>query len=187
MKALRLGLFLIGCIGLPMCEPAAAQQIEKGMLGQVLDCAMHEEENPWVPAELRSDGLLRFTYLYEGPRAKPGPYDYDDKLYRFYIAFWNASKTKGEFLVFSVDRAGSRRWFTVSNEGHITNSRGKLALDFFQGGAWTEQSYMIRLRKLVAADPETISVRDVKRTGVLCDSFLNPHPEWDTQPPPRQK
>jgi len=187
MRIWRLALFLFCCAGPQMCEPAAAQQLEKGMLGQALDCAMHEEESPWVPAEFRSDGFLRFTYLYEGPKAKPGPYDYDDKLYRLYLAFWNTNRTKGEFLVLTADRTGARRWFTVSNEGHIDRSRGELTLDFFQGGVWTERHYMIRLRKMAAAEAQTVSVRDVKRTGVLCDSFLNPHPEWDTQPPPRQR
>ena len=187
MKAFTFVLLLTCCFASWMCEPAEAQQLEKGMLDQVLDCAMHEGGGSWVPAEFRSDGLLRFTYLYEGPRAKPGPYDYDDKLYRLYIAFWNAAKARGEFLVFSVDRVGSRRWLTVSNEGHIKNSRGKLTLDFFQGGVWTEQHYMIRLRKMVTAEAQAIPVRDVRRTGALCDSFLNPHPEWDTQPPSHQK
>ena len=167
-------------------RPASCQQASRALLEGMLDCTMHEDHGPWVPVELRRDGLLRFSYVYERPKKNPGEYDYHDNRYQLYVAFWNPDRTKGEFLDFSLDRTGPWRWLTISNQGDIFYTGGKLDLDFFQGGFWTRTHYMMRLKKLRASPVETVSVRDIKRTVTLCDSLRHGHPEWRTQPPKRK-
>lgn len=162
---------------------AAAQQPVPGLVDMMLDCAMHEDAGPWVPQVLRADGLLRFNYLHEISKRRPGPYDYEDERPYMYVAFWNVAKTKAEFLDFSIATRGPRHWLTVSNDGQIYFSKGKLDLDFFQGGEWMRSHYMIRVRQLYAATTQTIALRDIRRTGVLCDSFANPNPESGKTPP----
>jgi hypothetical protein len=115
-------------------RPASGQSANKGLIDSMLDCTMHEDHGPWVPVELRRDGLLRFSYLYEPPKKNPGEYDDHDNEHRLYVAFWNPDRTKGEFLDFSLDRTGPWRWLTISNQGDIFYTGGKLDLDFFQGG-----------------------------------------------------
>lgn len=144
---------------------------DRNLVDSALDCAMREGEVPWAPTYLRKDGLLRFTYLHELPKKNPGEYDYHGKFDSLYVAFWSADRTKGEFLDFSADRIDTRRWLTISNDGRIYYTRGKLDLDFVQGGVWMRTHYLIRLAKLRAAPVETVSIRDVKRSSTVCDSL----------------
>lgn len=166
-----------------------AQGTNSSPIDMALDCAMHEEAGPWVPADLRRDGLLRFNSIDIPPHSTRGPYEYNDDLHRLYAAFWNASRTRAEFLDFSVSKSGGKNWLTISNDGQISISRGKLNFDFFQGGEWTREHYLIRVRRLRTAPVQVVAVREVKRTGALCDSLANPHPEWDPnwQPPKPRK
>ena len=105
------------------------------------------------------------------------------------MAFWNISKTDAEFLNFSIRDSSNKAWLTVSNSGKISVSQGKLNFEFFQGGEWMREHYLIRVRKLRPAPVQVVAVRDVKRTGVLCDSFAYPHPEFDPswKPPQSRK
>lgn len=159
--------------------PASAQVSQQRLADMMLDCTMHSDGGIWQPKTLLKDGLLRFTYLHETRNLKPGPYDYKDERRYLYVAFWNLSKTDAEFLDFSIDKSGTRDWLTVSNSGEISVSKGKLNFDFFQGGEWMREHYLIRARKLRDAPVQIVAVRDVRRTGVLCDSFAYPHPEYD--------
>ncbi len=159
--------------------PASAQVSQQRLADMMLDCTMHSDGGIWQPKTLLKDGLLRFTYLHETRNLKPGPYDYKDERSYLYVAFWNLSKTDAEFLDFSIDKSGRRDWLTVSNSGEISVSKGKLNFDFFQGGEWMREHYLIRARKLRDAPVQIVAVRDVRRTGVLCDSFAYPHPEYD--------
>lgn len=185
IQAHRALLCMIGGLVL-LVRPAAGQNASQGLLDNMLDCTMHEEAGPWVPEDLRRDGLLRFTYLYEPPKKNPGEYDYHDDRYQLYVAFWNPGRTKGEFLNFSLDRAGPWRWLTISNEGHIYYVGRKLDLDFFQGGEWTRTHYMIRLAKLRVAPVHTVSLGKIKSNTALCDSPGHWHPEWYSQPPAKK-
>jgi hypothetical protein len=186
MTQSKLVLLTIACGLLFTGRPASGQGVPQGLVASMLDCTMHAEDGPWAPRYLRQDGLLRFTYLYDPPKKSPGEYDYHDQRVRLYVAFWNGARTRGEFLDFSLDRSGTRRWLTISNDGQIYYTKGKLDLDFFQGGEWTRTHYMIRLAKLRADPVETVSVRDIKRTSTLCDSIAHPHLEWGTNPPAKK-
>jgi hypothetical protein len=173
------------CAILFLGVPAAAQVSEQRLVDMMLDCTTHADGGIWQPKTLLKDGLLRFTHLHETRNLKPGPYDYKDERRYLYVAFWNPSETQGEFLDFSIDKSGGKDWLSVSNSGEISVFKGKLNFEFFQGGEWMREHYLIRVRKLRAAPLRVVAVRDVRRTGVLCDSFAHPHPEWDpnSQPP----
>jgi hypothetical protein len=170
----------------PKASPSGlGAKVSQSLLDSVLDCTMREGDTPWVPKNLRRDGLLRFTYVHELPKKVPGEYDYRGKFDSIYVAFWNDDRTKGEFLDFSVDHIDTRRWLTISNDGQIFYTRGKLDLDFFQGGEWMRTHYMIRLEKLRAAPVETVTVRDIKRTSTVCDSLR--HDSKTGYDPPAKK
>jgi hypothetical protein len=172
-----------------LAVPAHAQVGDQKLVEMMLDCAMHSDGGMWQPETLLKDGLLRFTYLHETQNLRPGPYDYEDERRYLYVAFWNTSKTDAEFLDFSIAKSSARNWLTISNSGEIMVARGKLNFEFFQGGEWMREHYLIRVRKLRAAPMQVIAVRDVKSTGVLCDSFAYPHPEYDPNwksPQPRK-
>ncbi len=171
--------WLLLCAVLFFSLPAGAQVSQQRLVDMMLDCTMHSDGGIWQPKTLLKDGLLRFTYLHETRNLKPGPYDYKDERRYLYVAFWNLSKTDAEFLDFSIDKSGTRDWLTVSNSGEISVSKGKLNFDFFQGGEWMREHYLIRARKLRDAPVQIVAVHDVRRTGVLCDSFAYPHPEYD--------
>src|SRR5438309_2801241 len=79
-----------------------AQHARSSLIDMVLDCTMHEEAGPWVPANLRRDGILRFNFIDIPPHSTRGPYEYNDDLHRLYAAFWDPSRTKAEFLDFSI-------------------------------------------------------------------------------------
>jgi len=181
--------WLLLCTTVVLSLPASAQVREQRLVGMALDCAMHEEAGPWVPADLHRDGLLRFNFVDTPPHSTHGPYEYDDDLHRLYAAFWNASRTRAEFLDFSIDKSGTKDWLTISNEGQISISKGKLDFEFFQGGEWTREHYLIRIRRLRTAPVQVVAVREIKRTGVLSDSLASPHPEWDPnwKPPKPRK
>jgi hypothetical protein len=164
-------------------RPASGQSANKGLIDSMLDCTMHEEGGPWVPEDLRRDGLLRFSYLYEPPKKNPGEYDDHDNEHRLYVAFWNPERSKGEFLDFSLDRLGSRRLLIITNQGDIYYTDGKLDMDVFQGGVWMHRHYMIRLAKLRATPVQTVSVRKIRSGLALCESPWHWHPEWHTRPP----
>lgn len=167
-------LFLLVCaVGLAPV-PAAAQNSDQELVNMMLDCAMHEKAGPWVDKDLRRDGLLRFSYLHEPPQGKGNPNEDPANLDSLYVAFWNPSKTKGTFLHFVLDRAGSRRQLTISNEGWISSSHGKLDLEIFQGGVWTHDHLLTRVAKLSRSRIHTARVRDIKRTSAVCDSLAAP-------------
>jgi hypothetical protein len=186
----QISVALVGAIAaLLLALPEKAQRRTPSLTDMVLDCTMHEEAGPWVPRDLRADGLLRFNFVDIPHHSTSGPYEYNDNLHRLYAAFWNAPRTRAEFLDFSVDKSAKMDWLTISNDGQISISKGKLNFEFFQGGEWTREHYLIRIRKLRAAPVQVVAIRDVKRTGVLCDSLANPHPEWDPnwKPPKPRK
>lgn len=158
---------------------ANPQPSDSKLVEMMLDCTMHEEAGPWVPKDLRSDGLLRFNFVDIPPHSTSGPYEYNDNLHRLYAAFWNAPRTRAEFLDFSIAKSGKKNWLTISNDGQIAISKGELNFEFFQGGLWSRENYLIRVRRLRAAPVQIVAIRDIKRIGVLCDSVASPHPEWD--------
>jgi hypothetical protein len=159
---------------------ARAQRSRPSLLESLLDCARNEEGGPWVQRNVYRDGLLRFNYIHEPPKGND-PQDPRD-LDNVYMVFWNQDKTEGEFLNFALDRLDSRRMVTVSNDGQIHFTKGRMRFDFFSGGEWTRVFYMTRIRKLYRAPVQTKPVRDIKRTATLCDSFVNPHLEWYKKP-----
>jgi hypothetical protein len=79
---------------------ASAEDSAAILRTRIPECAIHVQDGPWVPKEVYSDGVLRFTYLYEPPKKNPGEYDYRDGTHNIYAAFWNSSRTKGELLQF---------------------------------------------------------------------------------------
>jgi hypothetical protein len=180
---------VVGCCTLAViCPRLNAQHQKPSLMTMMLDCTMHEEAGPWVPADLRRDGLLRFNFIDIPPHSTHGPYEYNDDLHRLYAAFWNPSRTRAEFLDFSINKSSVEDWLTISNDGQISISKGKMDFDFFQGGVWSREHYLIRVRKLRSAPVQVIAVHDVKHTGVLCDSIARPHPEWNpTWRPPKPR
>jgi hypothetical protein len=155
-----------------------AQVTDQKLVNMMLDCAMHESGGPWVDADLRGDGWLRFNYLHESPKAKPNSGDdhfqYADNVY---TAFWNAAQTKGDLLHFTVRRIKGMNGLTISNEGWISFSKEHLKFEIFQGGVWSHDHYLVRVKKLVRAPVQTVPVSDIKRTGTVCDSLTHPNLE----------
>jgi hypothetical protein len=162
---------------------AAAQQRGQNLVAPMLTCAMYEAGGPWVPKYLRADGLLRFSYLFDFPRAHPGPYDYgieDEAGDSLLVVFWSSDKSRGEFLDVSVERYKPRLWLTISNDGQVAYSASGLkSFDFFQGGDGVRSRYLNRLARLRSAPVESVAVSSVGRPAALCDSITHPHPEWD--------
>jgi len=182
MMLSRQAVFLFLMAGLMIPHVLVAQVSDQKLVDTILDCAMHETGGPWVDADLRGDGLLRFNHLHETPKAKPDPGDdhfqYADNVY---AVFWNSSGTKGDFLHFTLRRTNGRNWLTISNEGWISFSNGHLKFEIFQGGVWSHDHYLVRVKKLVRAPVQVVSVSDVKRTGTVCDSLT--HPTLEDQKP----
>lgn len=181
------------CLALAIPTDVAAQQRGERLVPAMLGCAMHEAGGPWVPQDLRSDGLLRFSYLFDFPKAHPGPYNYgveDDAGDSLLVVFWNPDKTTGEFLDVAVERYKPRLWLTISNDGQaVYSAAGLKSFEFFQGGEGLRSRYLNRLAKLRAAPVEIVAVSSVHRPAAPCDSITNPHPEWDPnwKSPPSSK
>jgi hypothetical protein len=175
--------FLILFAGLWTPRLAVAQASDQKLTDMMLDCTMHETGGPWVDAGLRSDGLLRFSYLHELPKAKPDPEDdHFQSADNLYAAFWNPSNTKANFLHFTLRKTTGRNWLTISNVGWISFSKGKIDFEIFQGGVWTYDHYRVRVKKLVRAPVQTASIPGIKHTGALCDSLTHPVLNEQTRP-----
>ena len=158
------------------------QLVEDGML----DCVLHEPRGPWLSRQFMQDELLRFNYVVDVPRKDPGPYDYgvDDGATNLITVFWTPDRSKGRMLALAVSHSKRRLWLTIGNEGDLIYSSGGLkSFNFFQGGEWMRAYYELRIKKLRAEPTQTIAIRDVRRTRTLCDSLLDPHPEWEAAPP----
>jgi hypothetical protein len=134
---------------------------------------MHERGGSWVDTELHADGVLRFTYLYEPPAVNPGEYDYRDNQHHVYSAFWNRNGTRGTFLQFIWFRGESPAHLRIVNNAQIISSTQGLELRDALWGVWTYEHLMRRLTKLRALPIQAVSVRDIVRTGALCDSYAS--------------
>src|ERR1700674_3403519 len=165
-----------------------AQSQDSKLDALVLDCTVHEGLGPWARSNAYPDGFLRFNFVHEAPKAKPGPYDYgpDPRLHYVYAAFWNPTRTKGEFFQFIWFRPGSPTHLRIVNNAHIISSKGKFDLDDARWGVWTHEHLIRRLAVLESLPVKTVALRDVKGTGARCDSYIDAHLEWDP-PPPAQK
>jgi hypothetical protein len=151
-----------------------AQAPDPALARMVVDCAMHQRAGSWVDSRLHTDGVLKFNYLYEPPATEPGEYDYRDNQHRIYAAFWNSTRTQGTFLQFIWFRGETPAHLRIVNNAQIASSSRDLELQDALWGVWTYEHLMRRLTKLRAAPMQTASVRDLARTGAVCDSYASP-------------
>jgi hypothetical protein len=108
---------------------ARAQDSDAILMERIPQCTVRSVDGFWIPGELFADGVLRFTYVYEPPKANPGEYDYKDQLHYVYAAFWNRNRTKGELLQFIWLRRTPPVDLAIVNSGHIVKQHGRMEIE----------------------------------------------------------
>ena len=136
-----------------------AQDLTHPQLSEMLKCALNGGGG-WVNPELYADGNVKFNYKLM-PSEDPGAQ-------HLYVAFWDANKTEGTLLIFSLDRSVQPNKLTLVNEGKIVNNKGKLDIWDLLGGMGVYRPAKTLVYKLQSAPLIVLPVEQGIPSSAVC-------------------
>lgn len=143
-----------------LVQPAVLSREE---VHEMLGCTFHTA-GEWVDPSLYRDGSIRFSYVLEPVTG--------DKSHPLYVAFWNSRRSGGKLIEFMFSRNGSRKQFSIVNDGWIVDNNGKLDVKDTLFGLYTYKH--IKSKLPILKEQKEIAVRfdEIKPTNAACSSPL---------------